>query len=380
MAEPLKRFFSPALVRSIGASVAAAHPSFDQRGFERMATRGLDALELLDRGRHIMEALRAHLPPAYEDALAILLRSLGPASTVDENLGGGMAPFFYLPHVDFIRTHGVHDFERSMKAQEELTKRFTCEWSIRPFLERYPDRTLVVLRRWARSGDPHVRRLVSEGTRIRLPWASRIPTWEGDLDRVIALLEMLRDDPSSMVRRSVANNLNDIAKVDPARVTAVAARWLEGATPERRALVERGLRSLVKRGDRKALGLLGFGGLAKVAVAEVAFAPAKVAIGESTVVSFTLTNRARAAASLLVDLAVHFQKARGTSAKVFKIKRVELAPGASASFSKRVSLAVHTTRKPQLGPHQVEVLVNGVALRAGQFDVVPARKRPGEKA
>src|SRR5690606_889802 len=198
----------------------------------------------LARATHIMEAMRAGLPPAYPDALAILLRSLGPPHTGDENLGGGMDGFFHLPHVDFIRLHGIDHFDLSMAAQEELTQRFTCEWSVRPYLERDPARSHAVLTRWATHPSAHVRRLVSEGTRIRLPWARRIPAWEREPARVVGLLELLRDDPSSMVRRSVANNLNALAKVDPDGVVAIATRWLEGTSAERRALVEHALRTL----------------------------------------------------------------------------------------------------------------------------------------
>ena len=372
VAEPLKHFFSPERVRAIGRSIAAVHPEFDSEGFERQAVRGLDALELLARATHIMEAMKAHLPPRYEDALAIVLRSLRPAHTSDENLGEGMGGFFYLPHVDLVRVHGVEHFDLSMAAQEELTQRFTCEWSVRPYLERDPDRALAVLRRWTTHPSAHVRRLVSEGTRIRLPWAGRIPTWEKDLDRIVGLLEPLRDDPSSMVRRSVANNLNDVAKVDPARVVAVARRWLDGAGAERRALVEHALRSLVKRGDPGALALLGFGGAPTVELADVRFAPRRVRIGEAVTVSFDLVHRGRRPASLLVDLAVRFVKVRGASAKVFKLKRISLAPGERATLSKTISLAVHTTRKPNPGRHEVDVLVNGVPHPAGHFDVIGA--------
>lgn len=372
VAEPLKHFFSPERVRAIGDSLAAVHPAFDVRSFERQAVRGLEDRELLARATHIMEAMRAHLPPRYEDALAVVLRSLRPADTSDENLGGGMGGFFYLPHVDLVRVHGVEHFDLSMAAQEELTQRFTCEWSIRPYLERDPDRAHAVLRRWTTHPSAHVRRLVSEGTRIRLPWAGRIPTWERDLDRILGLLEALRDDPSSMVRRSVANNLNDVAKVDPARVVDVTRRWLDGASAERHALVEHALRSLVKRGHGGALALLGFGGAPTVELERVRFAPRRVPIGDAVTVSFELVHRGRRAASLLVDLAVRFVKVRGASAKVFKLKRLTLQPGERAALSKTISLAVHTTRKPNPGRHEVEVVVNGVPHPAGHFDVIEA--------
>jgi hypothetical protein len=170
--------------------------------FVRRATAGLAALELLDRGRHITRALAECLPQPYPNALRVLLRSLGPEHGRDELVGAGMAPFFYLPHTLYVAEYGLEHFDRSMRAQYELTQRFSAEGSIRPYIARYPDRTLAVLRSWARDPNPHVRRLVSEGTRLRLPWAQRVEWLDLHPDRVLELLELLKDDPAAMVRRS----------------------------------------------------------------------------------------------------------------------------------------------------------------------------------
>jgi 3-methyladenine DNA glycosylase AlkC len=376
VADALKTFFSPALVKRLADTILAAHPSFPARAFVRQATSKLDRLELMDRGRHIAAALRDHLPQRYEDAVGVLLRSLGPEHATDELKGVGMAPFFYFPHVAFVAEHGLDHFELSMQAQHELTRRFSCEFSIRPFLERHPDATLAVLARWVRDPNPHVRRLVSEGTRPRLPWAPRVRWIEREPERVLPLLEALKDDSASVVRRSVANHLNDLSKGRPDLVHAIASRWLRGASPERRALVEHALRSAVKRGDRRALELLGFGERPRVDLSDVHFSPARVRIGGRTRVSFTVkAKRARGSGravtqTLVVDLVVHFVKASGrTSPKVFKVARVQLAPEQSATVNKNVSLAVHTTRKPNAGKHIVEALLNGERFPLGAFIV-----------
>jgi len=376
MAEPLKTFFSPALVRRLAADVARAEPGFASRRFIAQATAGLDALELLDRAKHIAAALAEHLPPAYPEALDVLLRSLGPVHATDELVGAGMAPFYYLPHVLFVAARGLDDFDVSMRAQYELTKRFTAEFSIRPFIAKDPERTLAVLRGWARDEDAHVRRLVSEGTRLRLPWAMRVPWLDQHPERVLDLLEPLKDDPATVVRRSVANNLNDLGKVHPDLLVRTCAAWLRGASSERRALVEHALRSAVKRGEAEALALLGYGKAPKVALEDVRFEPPQVAIGGRVVVSFTLRSTSRSAQELLVDLAVHFVKASGrASPKVFKLERIELPARGRAALRKSISLAVHTTRKPHPGRHEVDVIVNGVPQRAGAFAVVAARAR-----
>ena len=376
MAFSLKEFFSPSLVRRLGADLARVHPGFPERSFVKAASSGLDALELVDRGRHIGRALGAHLPPAYPDAIAVLLRSLGPEHAGDELLGAGMDPFFYLPHVLFVAERGLEHFDLSMRAQYELTKRFSAESSIRPYIARYPQQTLGVLREWATDRNAHVRRLVSEGTRLRLPWAARVRWLDENPERVVELLELLKDDPSTMVRRSVANNLNDLGKVWPDLLARTCSAWLDGASPARRALVEHALRSAVKRGDAAALRLLGYGRKPAVALDDVRFDPVRVAIGGRVGMSFALQSRSRAPQDLLVDVAVHFVKARGvTAAKVFKVGRFTLPPRGRIGLRCAFSLAVHTTRVPRPGTHAVDVLVNGHRLRAGSFEVTAARRR-----
>jgi 3-methyladenine DNA glycosylase AlkC len=373
VAGTLKQFFCAALVKRLAADILRVHPSFPARRFEQQACAGLGRLELLDRGRHIARALAAHLPPEYPKAVGVLLRSLGPEHATDELLGAGMAPFFYFPHTVFVAERGLDHFDLSMRAQYELTKRFSAEASIRPYLDRYPEQTLSVLRKWTRDKNAHVRRLVSEGTRLRLPWAPRVAWLEAHPERVLELLELLKDDPATLVRRSVANSLNDLHKLRPDVLASTAAAWLKDASPERRALVEHALRGAVRRGDGKALRLLGYGAKAEARVEQVRFVPVRVAIGGRVVMTFTLRSLSRRKQSLLVNVAVHFVKARGAAAKVFKIGRLDIPPGASQELRATFSLAVHTTRVPRPGRHAVDVLLNGRAHAAGAFHVTRPR-------
>jgi 3-methyladenine DNA glycosylase AlkC len=371
MAESLKSFFSAALVRRLAADITRVHPRFPVRAFTTHACRGLDELELLDRGRHIARVLGTHLPPSYPDAIEVMLRSLGPEHASDELIGAGMAPFFYLPHTLFVAERGLDHFDLSMRAQYELTKRFSAEASIRPYIARDPERALEVLRTWAMDRNAHVRRLVSEGTRLRLPWAARVAWLDENPERVLALLELLKNDPSTMVRRSVANNLNDLGKVRPELLVGTAAAWLADASVERRELVEHALRSAVKRGDVAVLRLLGYGRQPQISVEDVTFDPRRVRIGRRVTMTFSLRNTSTRRQQRLVDVAVHFVKARGATApKVFKVTRLALAPGERRDLKAAFSMAVHTTRVPRPGRHAVDVVVNGRALRAGSFDVI----------
>jgi len=273
--------------------------------------------------------------------------------------------------VFFVAEFGIEHFEASMRAQYELTQRFTAEYSIRAFLERFQERTLARLRDWAVDSNVHVRRLVSEGTRPRLPWAPRLRAFQHDPQPVLELLDLLKDDPELLVRRSVANNLNDIGKDNPTALIATCRRWMQQPTPERRWLVRHALRSAVKRGDPEALQILGFVPAGAVTVRAIDVTPAVVPIGESVTFTVELANEGSSTQRLLVDLRVYFVKANGKpSPKVFKVKVLELDPQTSAWLRKAISFAQHTTRTHHPGLHRVEVLVNGRPSGALDFAVV----------
>jgi hypothetical protein len=164
--------------------------------------------------------------------------------------------------------------------------------------------------------------------------------------------------------------LNDLTKSRVDLVCDVAERWLDGAGPERQALVKHALRYAIKRGHPRALGLLGYGGEPRVELGDIAFVPRRVKIGQKTRISFSVRGLAKRQ-TLTVDLVVHFVKTRGkTSPKVFKVATLELERGARSSVAKTISLAVHTTRKPNGGRHVVEALINGRRFELGAFVVV----------
>jgi 3-methyladenine DNA glycosylase AlkC len=373
VAGTLKSQFGAVVVRRIGAMLRSAHAAFPERRFVADATRGLEDLELMDRGRHVAAAMRRHLPADFDEAARILIASLD--APLDRTSGIAMSAFLYLPHTIFVAAHGLDHFESSMAAQHALTQRFTAEFSIRAFLDRDPERTLARLRTWARDGNVHVRRLVSEGTRPRLPWAPRLRAFQRDPAPVLELLELLRDDPEIYVRRSVANSLNDVGKDHPGLLLDVCARWSRGASPERMALIRHALRYLVKKGDRGALRILGFEGGDQVRVAG-RIRPRRLAVGESCVIALEVENGGATAQSMVVDLAVHYVKADGKArAKVFKVQSVRLEPGQKAALSKSISFAQRTTRRHHPGRHRVDALVNGRAVPIGAVIVSAARDR-----
>ncbi len=370
MADTLKSLFGPPIAHRLAEDLLLVDPEFPSHAFLAQALDGYEDLNLLDRGAHLARALAAHLPP-YPEAIRLLLASLRRDLPLPY-AGTGMASFYYLPHTRFVSDFGLDHFDASMHANYVLTQVFTAEASIRPFLERYPEATLARLETWTRDPNHHVRRLVSEGTRTRLPWSSRLKQFQKDPTPVLALLDCLKDDPELYVRRSVANNLNDIGKDNPAALIATAKSWLKDATPERRWIVHHALRSQIKAASPAALALLGFGKAAPVTVEAVRFLPARPRIGSTICLEFTLKNSGKTRAAVLADLRVFFVKASGQSSpKVFKLKSLSLSAGQSMSIGKSISLAQLTTRKHYPGAHRVELILNGRTVPLGQFQLLP---------
>lgn len=258
---PLKHLLGSEAVDCLAHNISLVYPQFDTKSFRQVALDGLDPLELMERGQHLARALRQCLPDNYAKAIEILLASLTPPHTETDGLG--LAVFFYHPHACFVAKYGLNPkenggedpFETSMNVQYELTKRFSAEFSIRPFLIQQQDRTLLRLIEWTSDPDPHVRRLCSEGTRPRLPWAPRIPAFIANPEPVFPILEVLKDDQSLYVRRSVANHLGDIAKDHPEKVFEICERWLINSSNEVKWLIRHALRHPAKKQNKMALQL-----------------------------------------------------------------------------------------------------------------------------
>lgn len=373
MAEPFKNLFSKRLIAGMAEHLSRAWPAFDEAGFVSAAGRRLRTLELKQRSAQITDALVTYLPDDFERAVAILLKSLAPEDGFEMKSAKvnrlGIDGWAIMPIAEFVGQHGQEHFDLSLATLRELTKRFSSEFGIRYFLLEDPPRTLETLEAWASDPSEHVRRLVSEGTRPRLPWGMRLPAFIEDPTPVLPLLETLRDDESEYVRRSVANNLNDIAKDHPDLVAKLAARWLRSASRDRERLIRHACRSLIKQGHQKTLQSLGYRA-PKIRLQRLKVLTPQVALGEALQFDVALTSTSKRAQPLIIDYAIHHQKANGsTTPKVFKWKTITLEPGDTHEAARRHAIRKVTTRAYYPGKHQLELLVNGVSLGRRGFQL-----------
>lgn len=367
---PFKNYFGMALVHDYAAKLSSAHPDFAAESFIAEIAGQIEPLELVGRVKLIAAGLRKHLPSRYPEALERLLAILGDPLPDD----GGMfnSGSWVYPIANFIEVYGLDEYEASMRGLYEVTKRFTSEFAIRPYLVRYTEPTLAHLHRWAEDPNAHVRRLVSEGSRPRLPWGKRLEMFIADPSPTLALLEKLKDDPSAYVRKSVANHLNDIAKDHPARVIETAARWYVDGSDERRWTIRHALRSLIKAGNADALAILGYKASDDVR-ATLVVSPAYLSVPGVVTLTATLGNTGSEVIEAVVDYCIHFVRANGsTGGKVFKWARITLAPGETRTLVKRHPLRPVTTRTLYSGLHRVELQINGARLAEAPFELMPA--------
>ncbi len=368
MATAMKEGLNSKAIERIAANMQLAWPQFPAKSFVTRAKRGLSALELKERVVHLANALTIALPDSFEEAVHHILKA---SETWDRgNPEDPLRGFAAWPLFHFIETKGLDHFDLSLHAFEKITNLFSAEFSIRPFIALDKDRAFSVFSQWTTHTDEHVRRLVSESTRSHLPWASHVECILCDPHSVLKLLERLKDDPALYVRRSVANNLNDIAKDHPELVIDRCEEWSKNASPERQWIIQRATRSLVKSGHPRVWGLLGFTATPKLKLAEATLQSPTVAIGDSLGFSFTLVSQAARPQRLVVDYAVYYTKANGSlRPKVFKLKQVELGAKQSVAIAKQHSFRKVTTRKLYPGPHRIEILVNGVVRATLAFEV-----------
>lgn len=349
---------SPAVVERLGSEIGAAWDGFDTATFTDLATDGLEGRELKARVELIAQALGATMPDKPVDADRVVRSALD---------AGGLEGWSSLPVNSYVASSMIGQPTIGLPLLAALTPRFSAEFAIRFFIDAQPDVTMAQLGEWVEHPDEHVRRLVTEGTRPRLPWAPILRRFVTDPSPALELLDRLFDDPSEYVRRSVANHLNDISKDHPGLAVETAARWAPQST-HGDFVARHGLRSLVKRGDQSALRLLGFEPDASIELVDLTCTPAAITIGESVTIGFGL--RATPPTRVAVDYVVAYQGVNGRKAgKVFKLAVRDLPAAELVSFERRHRFEHVSIRRIRPGPHRIEIQVNGRVLAGIEVDI-----------
>jgi len=358
----------PAIVR-ISNGLSSILNEFDALTFEKDCLKGLNALELKERVHHIIKVLHKYLPQNFPKAASILINISDVWDFGNEN--DSLKKFAAWPVIDYISEYGLEYPQESLFALKQLTHLFSAEFAIRPFIVRYPELCQQTFALWVKDESEDVRRLVSEGTRPRLPWGIQLKQFINEPTTNIPLLSQLKSDPSLYVRRSVANHLNDIAKDHPDVVIKTCKTWVKDKTKEVDWLIKHATRTLVKNGVTEVFPLLGFTENPKVIVDDIQLSSDVIKLGNSIEFDITIKSNSEETQTFVIDYAIHFMKANSTQqAKVFKLKNLTLSPNESLGLSKSFSFKPITTRKYYAGEHKLEVLLNGQAISAKNFKLI----------
>ncbi len=364
MPEPLKLMYNAQFFEQLCPVLTEVIPGFKERAFiHRVFDNRWPDLELKQRTTSITVALRQFMPsefPCAAEKIVEVSRILRLKEKVQSY------PFIFLP--EYIELYGQADFDVAMDAIEEVTKLVSAEFAIRPFILAYPRQTMKQMILWSKHPDASVRRLASEGCRPRLPWASRLHDFKNDPAPILPILENLKNDPSEYVRRSVANNLNDIAKDHPDLVLKTVAKW-KGKNPDTQWIIKHGCRTLLKNGNETALQLHGFETTSNSRITDFA-ADKNITVGSYLNFNFTFSSDEKKKAFFRLEYAIHYVTATGKVAlKVFKIGEYWVEPTKLLAIKRRQSFVDLTTRKHFKGKHRLAIIVNGTEKASCNFQV-----------
>jgi 3-methyladenine DNA glycosylase AlkC len=359
MPEKLKDlFFTDSFIHQLGDVIQGVRPDFEKEKFTRLVQdETWETKELKAKMRHISLCLHRTLPAEYPQALEILM---------------AVAPSFHgfdtMVFPDYVEVYGLDHWDLSMPALAAFTQFASSEFAVRPFIAKDPKRAMAYLYVWAEDKNHHVRRLASEGCRPRLPWAMALPEFKVDPSPILPVLEKLKDDGTEYVRKSVANNLNDISKDHSDLVLDICERWY-GHSKNTDWIVKHACRTMLKAGNQRALLLFGFGDPTHISVENLRLDKETISIGGDLGYSFELRVETEEACQVRIELGVYYVKARGKSSrKVFKISEASFEPG-SHLISRKRSFADQSTRKHYPGQHRISIIVNGVEMAKASFEL-----------
>ena len=355
--EPLKEMFNATYYRQLAAAFDKVYKGFRSKAFLKEVTDNLESRELNERLRNTSVILKNYLPDDFEKATGIL-KEVAPLMK---------AGYTALVFPDYIAQYCRKNFKTSIEALKYFTVFGSSEFAIREFLRLDLMSTLKIMEKWAHDVNHHVRRLASEGSRPRLPWSFRLDEIVRNPSLTKNILSTLRSDDHLYVRKSVANHLNDISKDHPDYMLQLVGKW-DLENPHTRWIVKHACRTLIKKGHRATLQLFSVRHDVKASVTGVKLSSASISLGEVLEFSCQVTNKESSAQRFVIDYAITYARPGKTSSrKVFKLKELTFAPGASAVVSRRQLFRDFSTRTHYPGKHQLEILLNGTSAGSKTF-------------
>lgn len=358
MAEALKNMYNQSFFNHFCSIVKRVYPKFDKQLFIKLIfDEEWENRELKQRIRHITHTLSHTLPPSYPEAIDILIK-----------IAPECKGFEYLFFPDFVERYGISYWDLSVSALKQFTSSSSSEFAVRPFIEQDPKIMMMIMEKWAQDKDHHVRRLASEGCRPRLPWATPLKMFKDNPAPILPILSLLKEDESEYVRKSVANNLNDMSKDHPHIVKKLCAEW-KNEHPYTDWIIKHGCRTLLRKADPEVLSLFGFETKLDVYIKDLSLSSEQLEIGDAITFHFALVNQSLDSYKLRIEYGIDFVKANGsTSRKLFKITENTYRNGETI-FNRTHSFKDLSTRKHYEGRHRLSIVINGQEMASAYFQL-----------
>ncbi|MBK0369028.1 DNA alkylation repair protein [Flavobacterium agrisoli] len=362
----IKDIYSDAFYIDFAQCLSKSVPNLDQKKFVNHFTNpDFKAKEWKERMLYTTSIFHQFLPKNFTEAVAIIETTI--IEVKQSPCGKNTLAFMFFP--DYIEKYGQNDFDVAVKAFENITQFISCEFAVRPFILKYPEKMIAEMIKWSLHENHHVRRLASEGSRPRLPWAMALPFLKKDPRSILPILENLKNDSSEYVRKSVANNLNDISKDNPEIVLEIAQKW-HNFSPQTNAIIKHGCRTLLKQGDPKILSHYELD-TKNIALSFFEIDTPLVKIGDSLQFQFTIENLSATSKTIRLEYAIYYQKSKGHLAKkVFKISERTFVPNQIQKFVRKQSFKIITTRVFHPGLHQLSIIINGKENEVLNFELI----------
>ena len=233
-------YFDKALAQLLANKFLEVDKGFKSKEFISEVDKSVQGKSYTKRIIAIAQVLHNYLPSDFKKASVFITSILGEENP---NETGMFTEFYWvMPLGKYVELYGLEDLDTSLNTIEEITKRNTGEYAVRPFVRRYPGKTMSRIKIWATSDNFHLRRLASEGLRPKLPWSTKLDVFNENPEPVFEILELLKEDEIMFVKKSVGNHLTDWLKVNQEAVLPLIKKWGESSNKHTQWIVKRATR------------------------------------------------------------------------------------------------------------------------------------------